>query len=169
MADLWICVHRKSNTATVIDETDLPLLSHVGFLWLNQTAAGKFYVMAEWRDAGKLKRAYLHRLLLGLEKGDPLQADHRDNDPLNNRRSNLRVVTRLQNAQNQRYDRTPYGRTPWPQSRHRGVHWNPSNGCWQAAAGLNGETIMLGLFDDEDRAAEVARAYRREHMPFALN
>ena len=42
------------------------------------------------------------RVILGLEKGDPLQADHRNHNVLDNRRANLRAVTPSQNQQNRR-------------------------------------------------------------------
>jgi len=35
----------------------------------------------------------MHRMLMGLERGDPLEVDHVDRDRLNNCRSNLRVLT----------------------------------------------------------------------------
>jgi hypothetical protein len=42
----------------------------------------------------------LHRVLLGLTKGDKREVDHWDRDKMNNRRSNLRIATRLENVQN---------------------------------------------------------------------
>ena len=41
---------------------------------------------------------YLHRLLLDAQAGE--EVDHIDGDGLENRRHNLRIVTRLENAQN---------------------------------------------------------------------
>jgi len=45
------------------------------------------------------RNVYLHRLILGLTAGE--EADHINRDGLDNRRSNLRVCSRLQNAHNQ--------------------------------------------------------------------
>lgn len=42
----------------------------------------------------------LHRAVLNLLPGDPRQGDHIDGRRLNNRRSNLRIVTPAENAQN---------------------------------------------------------------------
>ena len=43
---------------------------------------------------------YLHRMVLGLERGDKRQADHIDRNTLNNTRQNLRIATQTQNAMN---------------------------------------------------------------------
>ena len=54
-------------------------------------------------------------MILGLENGNPLQADHRNRKPLDNRPSNLRILTELQNKCNRlkngigRIKKTPEG------------------------------------------------------------
>ena len=39
----------------------------------------------------------MHRLLMGMKKGDGLEVDHLDGNGLNNQRKNLEVVTRSEN------------------------------------------------------------------------
>lgn len=83
-----------------IDAEDLEKISK--FIWKAH------YVRRDGRDAvsgvvtsvrGKPLR--IHRLLLGIS--DPkIEVDHRDKNPLNNQRVNLRVASRMQNAQNRR-------------------------------------------------------------------
>jgi hypothetical protein len=46
------------------------------------------------------QRCYLHRLILGLEPGNPLVCDHINRNKLDNRRANLRVVTQKENCAN---------------------------------------------------------------------
>jgi hypothetical protein len=103
---------------------------------------------------------YLHRAVLGLEPGDGLQADHITGDRLDNRRSNLRIVTNAQNSQNL----SSKGGT----SRYRGVYWFADRGKWVAAVTLNGRRKTVGYFDSEDDAAHAASEYRRLHMPFSV-
>lgn len=114
----------------------------------------------EWGYAIGFSRGIrMHRLILGLERGDPRLGDHINRDKLDNRRSNLRIVTPAQNSQN-----VPgFGGS----SQFRGVTWNKRLGKWQASVRLAGHTHYLGLFEVETDAADVARAFRIEHMPFS--
>lgn len=105
---------------------------------------------------------YLHRVILGLERGDPRFADHRNRDKLDCRRVNLRIVTAAQNTQNQ----PPQARGV---SRFRGVTFYRRTGQWQVRATINGRVHSLGYFDDELEAARVARDFRKEHMPYATD
>lgn len=100
----------------------------------------------------------LHRFILGMTPEDPL-VDHRDRNPLNNRRSNLRVCTVQQNSTNQG--------SRGGASRYRGVFWEAKPQKWRAAATLQGKKHHIGLFTDEDEAGEAARLWRIEHMPFS--
>jgi hypothetical protein len=94
----------------------------------------------------------MHRQVLGLKKGDGFQVDHIDGDKLNNRRSNLRIVTNAQNGQNiQRAGGS---------SRYRGVSWHQLRGAWRARVMVNGKERHLGLFETEEEAARVAAAAR---------
>jgi hypothetical protein len=101
----------------------------------------------------------LSRRIMGLQTGDPRRVDHINGDKLDNRRSNLRIATDAQNAPNQG--------SRGGSSRHRGVTWDRARGKWMAYGTLNGRRKALGRFDSEDRAAEVAAAWRAEHMPYS--
>lgn len=50
---------------------------------------------------------YAARRLLGCPKG--MEIDHINNDPFDNRKENLRVVTKQENVQNKRYRRSNAG------------------------------------------------------------
>jgi hypothetical protein len=132
--------------------------------WLTQWrwSLSHGYARRDERRAGKRRVVYLHRAILGLERGDPRHVDHRNRDPLDCRRANLRIAQRghKDNQQNQ----TPQvGRT----SRYRGVCWNKRERKWAAQAGLDGKHHHLGWYADEHKAAAVAAAFRAEHMPFS--
>lgn len=110
-------------------------------------------------SAGRGKRIALHRLVLELEPGDGLEADHIDGDKLNNRRSNLRIATRQQNGQN-----VPAKRG------HRGVTFDPSRRtrrCWRVRIGLAGRYHHVGWFATEAEAETAAAAWYAEHVPFS--
>lgn len=46
------------------------------------------------------ERVYLHRLIIGLGPRNNSNVDHKDRDRLNNRRSNLRICSNIQNMAN---------------------------------------------------------------------
>ena len=113
-----------------------------------------------WRSImGGTRHVYLHRQLLGLERGDRRQVDHVNRNKLDNRRSNLRVVTPAENRQN-----TP---ALGGSSRHRGVRWDAARGKWAASVQLDRKHRYVGRFDTEDEAAQAAAAFRRKHMPYS--
>lgn len=104
----------------------------------------------------------MHRQLLGLEEGDPREGDHINGDQMDNRRENLRIVTRSQNRQN--LDPAGYvGST----SKYRAVHWAADKGKWRACVRLEGKRTHLGYFDNEDEAGRVAAEFIAATMPFA--
>ncbi len=110
---------------------------------------------------GRWSARKLHRDLLGLKRGDRRQGDHRNHDLLDNRRSNLRIVTNAQNGQNRN------GAYRGSTSRHRGVCWAGREAKWRVTACVDGRRFHLGYFDDEQEAAGVAAAFRAEHMPYS--
>jgi hypothetical protein len=93
-------------------------------------------------------REFLHRAVMGLDKGDGKEVDHLNRNKLDCRRANLRIVsTRLEQMQNV----SPRGGS----SRYRGVTWNKGKGKWQAQCMVNYRCHYLGLFEDELDAARV--------------
>jgi len=133
--------------------------------WLNQwrwsgtDLAGPYpYAVRRERDAeGAYRRTMMHRRVLGIDHDDPRQVDHINRDTLDNRRENLRAVTRSQNLQNQ------VGGAD-SSSCFRGVAWDRRRRSWTAYASVDGLTKWLGYFDSETAAADVAEAYRTLHM-----
>ena len=78
------------------------------------------------------------------------ETDHEDNDGLNNRRNNLREVTRGQNNANRSKQRRPTS------SRYKGVTWHKRGQKWKAGIKAGGRKRYLGLFVSEE---DAARAY----------
>jgi hypothetical protein len=121
----------------------------------------KGYARCQVRREGRLIPVYLHREVMGVGSGDARYVDHINGLPLDCRRANLRFTTIAENAQNLRRRCAPTS------SRFRGVTWDKSRQKWMATAMLNGRRKTLGRFNDEEEAADVAAAWRAEHMPFS--
>lgn len=109
---------------------------------------------------GRQRLLRMHRAILELEFGDPRQADHINRDRLDNRRSNLRVVTHAQNCQNMPAQSSS-------RSGMRGVR--RARDRWQAyVCNLDG-FHHLGVFDTAEEASTAAAEGRRQLLPFATD
>lgn len=115
------------------------------------------YPIRKARDAdGNYHFRQLARDILGLGQHDPLVPDHINGDVLDNRRVNLRAVTRGHNAQNLSLARNN-------KSGYAGVSWNARERKWLARGSLNGKRHYLGSYDDRHEAGRVAIQWRMDN------
>lgn len=106
------------------------------------------YVRRSERLNERRMNVFMHHAVMGRStKG--LMVDHINGDKLDNRKSNLRFVTRRQNGQN-RTDR----KSGKMKSRFVGVYPTKS-GNWFASIRLNGKNCNLGTFKEE-KYADIA-------------
>lgn len=87
--------------------------------------------------------------------------DHRDTDPTNDRWSNLREATQVENVQNvirPRRDST---------SGVKGVNWHRKDGKWRARISVAGRQKFLGNFDTAEEAHAAYVAAKKLYHPFA--
>ena len=87
---------------------------------------------------GKQRQVSISREILGLECGDKRQADHKNHKTLDNRESNLQIVTCQQNHFNRK--------------NPKGYYWNKPMGKYQAQITLSGKVIHLGCFNTTKKA-----------------
>lgn len=91
----------------------------------------------------------MHREILGLKRGDPRQGDHEEiTHTLDNRRSNLRISTVLENKQNARATRQNT-------SGFIGVCAHSQNGNWIAVISHLNKHIHIGCFKTKVAAARA--------------
>jgi hypothetical protein len=138
----------KCGTAIQIDPEDLPLAKSRDWRECQgYIRHGKFL-------QGKVVTSLYHRLAIKAPEG--LDVDHRNGNPLDNRKENLRLATRAQNQLNKGPRSTYAGKTP--SSRYKGVHWYKRKRKWQVQIQVKGNRHNLGYFTDE---LEAAKAYDR--------
>ncbi len=90
----------------------------------------------------------------------PLEVDHANCDPLDNRIENLRLATRKLNEANKR----PYGKLGYP----KGVYYDVRRGNYHARVKTNGRFTYLGAFSTPDAAsAAYAVAAKKVFGEFA--
>ena len=138
----------SNGLAFSIDDSDSWVLSLCN--WFCAKKSNKNYVAGNLFDEGSksLKRAYLHRVILG-DECNGLVVDHIDGNPLNNHRSNLRAVTHQENLRNR--PNVVKNTT----SGFRGVNWHKQRGKWNAVIKHNGKKISLGLYLDINDAVNA--------------
>ena len=129
-----------------VDAEDLDLLQETGGKWFVARAkTGLFYV---YSNIERNKGVSLHRLLM--DAPPDKEVDHIDGDPLNNRKSNLRLVTREENRKNMATQRRSL-------TGVSGV--TKSFNKFQVT--ISGKHI--GSFDSLDEAVRVRKALEREY------
>ena len=95
------------------------------------------YAIRDTSINGRRKRIYMHMAIIPQKTG--LVTDHINMNSLDNRKCNLRIVTRSVNQINR-------GLQSNNTSGYKGVTWNKKSNKWQAQIKLNGKHILLGYF-----------------------
>jgi len=153
MGDEQAYIQATNGPLTMVDWEDFDELDQYEWYY------GRGYFYRKTRVKGEQKIIYMHRHILGLGYGDPLQSDHINRDRLDNRRGNLRKATQSQNQANSRMrkDNT---------SGYRGVQVYRKR--FRAFIKVMGNTCHIGYFDTIEQAAEAYNQRAREvHGAFA--
>jgi hypothetical protein len=141
---------------TIVDDADFEWLSRWNWCAMWDTRAKDFSAIRGTKIGGRKGRRvtfYMHREILGLKHGDRRVVDHINHDALDNRRKNLRIATRLENAQNRNLHSNNT-------SGYKGVIF--SEGLYKARIRVKGKLIYLG-------SRKTARtAYKDLYVPAAL-
>lgn len=141
-----ICVGYYGDIKFFFDYCDYDLVS--GYLWHTDN---KGYLKTTIKNRG----IFIHRLITNCPNN--LIIDHIDGNPLNNRRSNLRMVTHKENQRNKK--RKQVGTT----SKYFGVSRGYKN-TWRAQIrGQDGKVIKLGTYENE---IDAAIAYNKKSEEF---
>lgn len=132
---------------TKVDDEDFERVAKYRWYADLQGARNVYRARRVVRRNGKRVNLYLHRFILNAPKG--LEIDHINHDPLDNRKSNLRLCTRQENTRNQRRHldkNTPY----------KGVYKdkNSRSHPWRAMIVVRNKQKYLGSFSTPKQAAE---------------
>lgn len=117
--------------------------------WMARADRGTHYAMASIYENGDgtSRKTSLHREIMGAKKGEIV--DHINGDGMDNRRSNLRIVSAHQNQHNRR------GPNRDNTSGYMGVSFDSFAGKYKASIRIDGKQVSLGRFDNPRHAALI--------------
>ena len=139
---------------SLVDDDDYEILN--SFNWQAQPTRlkdGYYAIRNNGCDKkGTRLKVRMHRSIMNCPTG--FEVDHINGNTLDNRKSNLRIVTHDVNIKNQKSRLVG-------KSKYRGVTQHAHLG-WRARITINYKRICLGVFPTEEMAAEAAIAARKE-------
>ncbi len=107
-----------------------------------------------WVDGANETRL-LHRVIMNATKG--MEVDHINHRRADNRKINLRLVTKSQNQMNSK-------KKNGFSSKYKGVSFVKLYGKWQATITIDGKNKNIGSFISEKEAAKTYNNYARKHF-----
>jgi hypothetical protein len=131
---------------TVVDDKDYEFIS--GWKWYRRPDG----YAATTVKIGKSQK-FLHKFLMPTDPGQ--EVDHINRNKLDNRRDNLRYVTKQQNQMNQGVQKRSKSST------FKGVTYHGKTGKWRAYIKKDGKGKFLGVFKTE---IEAAKAYDQKAL-----
>lgn len=155
--DSWF-IPLTQGVIALVDADMVPLLSQNN--WYASRQGRSWYAARNGTvQEGNKSLIHMHRAVMC--PPDSMDIDHRNHYSLylrfiDNRRTNLRICTRSENAKNQRPNRG--GSSPY-----KGVCWNTFAGKWTAQINIDGKQTRLGSFTDEIKAAHAYDAAADKH------
>lgn len=149
----------------LVDDADYDLVAGRSWCSMKHKNAHTWYAVTTWvKPCGKRTTMMMHRLVMSAGPGTRI--DHVNGNGLDNRRSNLRFCTHMQNIQNI----GPRPKTAAIHSRFKGVRFESRSkrNPWLASIKANRVTFDLGCYPTEEAAAKAYdMAARKLHGEFA--
>lgn len=151
-------LHRRNKESlwTIIDLDDLEKVIDFPYTWFakyNHTN-DEYYVVASvyHPELQQTRPIFLHQFLTNANGKD---VDHINNDTLDNRKSNMRVVMESNNSKNRK------GRNRNNKSGYRNV--SLIKGKWVVQLQIDGKNKRLGSFEDVHEAGKFAEEMRQKY------
>ena len=151
--DVGICYVEQGKF--LFDKEDYELIKD--YCWRINT---KGYVQTTNADSGKAMM--FHRFVMGAyddEKYNNIDIDHKDLNPLNNQKENLRFATRSQNNMNRSLQSNNTSGAAGVQK----IKYKSGKIKWTAQVSVNNNKIWLGTFDNYEDAVRARRSGEQKY------
>lgn len=142
-------VELSDGSLIVVDAADHDRITQYRWTALGRGYAGRF----ERDSSGRRRLILLHRVIM--DEPEKLEVHHLDEDPANNRRSNLQAQTPTDHHDEHLRERQKRSGA-YKERRFKGVYRRESG--WQAGLRIAGEFIRFGVHSTEEEAAVVVDA-----------
>lgn len=130
---------------TKVDDEDYEYLSQWKWFY-KKTSHGGYAVRNSDYKRGKPRHSvWMHRVIMKTPNG--FETDHINGDKLDNRRMNLRIVTKSQNQWNRKKQAGS--------SKYKGIYWNKANQRWHVQLQMGGKKVWLGYYKTEEEAKKA--------------
>jgi hypothetical protein len=137
-----------------VDDEDFYLISK--FKWFSYEGRHTFYAGRNICEGSKWIKIPMHRVLMGLLPRDGKTVDHKNQNGLDNRKRNLRIVSTSLNISNSKIWATNT-------SGYRGVSWRKDRKKWRSFIMVKGKQINCGHYND---IIEAAKAHDRSILQY---
>ncbi len=123
----------------IVDEEDYPSL--IRYNWHAVKSTQTFYVRSRVNNRVIL----IHRFIMN--PPEAMVVDHINHNGLDNRRSNLRICTKEQNARNRKPNTSRNG-------KYKGVHFDKTRNKFKATIKCQEKSLSIGYYKNEIEAAK---------------
>ncbi len=130
----------KLPDGVLVDEEDLERV--LKLKWHINTVG---YVVSDQRKHKRGKYIRLHRFILQPNKNELI--DHKNRNPLDNRKCNLRIADKSTNAMNREAQSNS-------STGYKGITWDKQKKRWRTYASKKGKQYHLGFYKTIDEAIE---------------
>ena len=141
-------IELSKGKVTIVDDDDFDALSK--FEWY---CSHNYAVRDDWNGGNRIG-IRMHRVIMNCPKG--MVVDHINNNPLDNRKVNLRICTQSENMKNMKVHVNN-------KSGYRGVSYSKERKKFCAYISVENKTKGLGRFDTAKEAAEAYNKAAIEH------
>ena len=134
-------INLTQGKVAIVDDEDYEKLSKYKWGYNSYGYAKRNFTQKD----GTRRQVYMHAFIIGKING--LEIDHINNNPLDNRRCNLRHVTHQENCINRK--------SLHRSSEYKGVYRNKNDKVWRSQITIRGKLYDLGGYESEKDAAWV--------------
>jgi len=156
--EIYLKRKNEEDMISIIDLDDLQKLIDFNYTWCASynKSNNSWYAHCIIYKNGTMKKLALQCFIMNLiERKRGQYVDHINNDTLDNRKENLRIIDNSSNLRNRK------GKNKNNSSGYRNVTFNKSTGKWLVQLQINGKNTRLGEFEDVHEAGKYAEKMRK--------